>query len=393
MAQIGVGGMGNAHLEWYAACEDVDIVAICDVDDAHIATTLANLERLRPGAKVDTYRDFRHVLDRPDIDVVSCATPDHWHAIIAIMAFAAGKDVYGEKPLSHTLEESYAMVEAQRRTGRVFQLGTQIHAGDNYHRAAELIRSGVLGPIHEVNLWMNGGSPGCGFPPDGDPPATLDWDLWLGPASRVPYNPAKCHGTFRYFWDYSGGVYADFWCHIADIAYWALDLRAAPRTIAARGETPGDGIADTPAWIDVDNEFDDLRLNWTSRTPDLPGAAGKVIGAQFVGENGTMVVDYGTRVLFLDGEELTDLPDVPQSLPRSPGHVRNFLDCVKTREQPESNLECVHRMTLPMHLGCASFRVGRELTWDGQNRCFVGDDEATRLLSKSYRAPWSLPTV
>ncbi|MFQ6098602.1 MAG: Gfo/Idh/MocA family protein, partial [Armatimonadota bacterium] len=254
VGHVGVGGMGNAHVNWFSSFPDVEVAAICDVDETHRLATLKRLRSRRPDTKANAYADFREVLDRKDIDAITCATPDHWHALITILAFQAGKDVYSEKPLSHNVAEGRAMLRAGRRYGRVFQLGTQIHAGENYHRVVELVRSGALGDIHTVRIWKTGGSPGLGFVPDGEPPPTLDWNMWLGPAPWHPYNPKRCHHTFRYFWDYSGGVYADFWCHIADIVFWSLGPMT-PTTIEARGEEPMDGIANTSRWIDVDYEF------------------------------------------------------------------------------------------------------------------------------------------
>lgn len=390
VAHIGVGGMGSGHLGWFAAMPDVNIAAICDVDSTRLDAAVATAKTLQPNADVRGYRDFRHVLDRDDIDVVTCATPDHWHTLITTMAFEAGKDVYSEKPLCRTVAESHAMVEARQRYGRVFQLGTQIHAEDNYHRAVELVRSGILGKIHTVRLWKTGGSPGLGFPADEAPPPELDWEMWQGPTVRRPYTPVRCHFTFRYFWDYSGGNWADFWCHIADIAFWALDL-GQPKRIHARGATPTDGIADTPATIDVDYEFDGLNLHWSTDIPDVPGADARGIGCQFEGSEGSMVVDYGSRAIFLGGERLDDVPEVPQSIPRSPGHQRNFLDCVRSRGLTESNLDYAHNMTLPMLLGCISFRLQRPLEWDAAAQRFVGDATANRMLSTPYHQPWVLP--
>ncbi len=389
VGHIGVGGMGNGHVRWFAGHRDVETAAICDVDENRCAATLKRLQGMRPDTQAKPYSDFREVLERPDIDAISCATPDHWHALVTILAFQAGKDVYSEKPLSHNLAEGQAMLRAGRRYGRVFQLGTQIHAGDNYHRVVELVRSGVLGKIHTVRLWKNGGSPNYGYPREEDPPKELDWETWLGPAPWRPYVRQRCHHTFRSFWDYSGGVYADFWCHIADIFFWSMDP-GQPTTTEARGEAPN-GIADTPAWIDVDYEFPDVKVYWTSKTPDVPGAAGKGIGCQFEGTEGSLVCDYGSRAIFLGGEQLTDIPDVPKTIPRSPGHQRNFLDCIKSRELTESNLPYVRQMTIPMHLGCISFRLGRKLEWDAGREGFVGDESADRLLSRPYRAPWWLP--
>ena len=347
------------------------------------------LKKLRPGNRTQAYGDFRRILERKDIDAITCATPDHWHALVAILAFQAGKDVYGEKPLSYCPEEGRVMLENMERHGRVFQLGTQVHQRENYHRVVELVRSGKLGDIHTVHLWKTGRSPGMGYPPDSEPPASLDWDMWLGPARKVPYNPAYCPGTFRYFLNFSGGVFQDFWCHIADVVFWALEPKGL-RSVTARGEPPWNGIADAPAWLDADFEFEGLNLHWTTSPPDLPGAKDRGIGAYFVGSKGSLVCDYDTFEVMLDGEVLKDIPDVPKSLPRSPGHQRNFLDCVKSRALPDSNLPYARRMTLPMHLALISWRLGRKLAWDSAAERFVSDPAADYLLSRPYREPWKL---
>ncbi len=392
VAHIGLGGMGGSHLNWFAAFPDVDTAALCDVDEIRLAEKLKILKEKRPDTKAECYTDFRRVLDRKDIDVITCATPDHWHALVAIMAFDAGKDVYGEKPLSYCAAEGRAMLNAMRRNKRIFQLGTQIHAGDNYHRVVEIVRSGVLGRIHTVRLWKTGGSPGLGFPPNEAPPATLDWNMWLGPAPYAEYTPVRCHGSFRHFFDYSNGTYGDFWCHIADIAFWSLAPEGLTG-IEAHGDRPRDGIADTPAWIDVEYKFKDLDMYWSTVPPDVPGAANRNIGAWFEGTKGTLLCDYETREIHIDGRTMDDVPEVPVTIPRSPGHQRNFLDAVKSRTQPESNLEYVRKMTLPMHLGSISFRLKRKLQWDSVTEEFVNDPAANYLLKRPYRAPWTLPEI
>lgn len=388
---VGLGGMGNYSLQEFAKQPDVRIAALCDVDREHLEGTRKAVELLRPGAPVDLYADFRQLLERPDIDAIVCATPDHWHTLVALYAFQSGKDVYGEKPISHTYAEARALTLACRCQRRIFQLGTQIHALENYHRVVEIVRSGVLGEIGEVNLWLHGGAPHIEAIPDAAPPASLDWNMWLGPAPQRPYNANRCHGLFRHFWDYSGGTYSDFWCHIADLMYWALDLRAAPLRVHAVGGKAPTGMAETAAWIDVDYEFPGLKVTWTSKTPDFPGAAQRTIGARFVGSRGTLVADYSGRVIFIDGKELEDIPEIPRTLRRSPGHQRNFLDCVKSRTPADSNLDYAFPMTTPMYLGNIAYRLGRPLQWDAAAEQFVDDAEATALLSKPYRAPWVLP--
>jgi predicted dehydrogenase len=388
IAHIGVGGMGKNHIKWFAALPEAEIAAVCDLDQTHLASGVKLIEELQPGKKVQAYDDFRRILERKDIDAITCATPDHWHAQVAILAFQSGKDVYGEKPLSYDIHEGQRMLQYMQENNRIFQLGTQIHAGDNYHRVVEIIQSGVLGRIHTARLWKTGFSPGLGFPDPVKPPASLNWDMWLGIAPEVPYVPEKCHGTYRYFLDYSGGVYADFWCHIADIVFWSLQPSGLKK-ISARGEAP-EGIADAPKWIDVDFEFENLNLHWTTTPPDVPGAADRGIGAFFEGEKGTLICDYETCEITINNQQMKDIPEIDQTLPRSPGHQQNFIDALKSRKQPESNLPYVRKMTMPMHLGLISWRLNRTLIWNEKLEKCTGDDEANELLSRKPREKWKL---
>lgn len=388
VAHIGLGGMGNSHMNWFANLPEVDIVALCDVDELHLGETHKKLMGMKPGAKVDTYGDFRHILDRKDIDAITVATPDHWHAQIATLAFQAGKDVYGEKPLSYDLKEGKTMLKYANKYDRIFQMGNQIHAGDNFHRVVEIIKSGAIGNVHTVRLWKTGGSPDLGNPSVQAIPRTLNWDMWLGPAPYVDYIPEKCHFTYRYFLDYSGGMFADFWCHIADIVYSSIAPKGL-KSISAKGEAPT-GIATAPKWLDVDYEFEGLKIHWTTVPPNVPGAANRGIGAFFEGDKGTLICDYGTREITINGQTVTDIPEIPITNPRSPGHQQNFVDSVKSRKQPESNLVYARELTLPMHLGLISYRLGRDLKWNANKEKFIGDKEANRLLSRKPRKKWDL---
>ena len=389
VAHIGVNGMGNNHIRWFAGLPEAEIVALCDLDEDHLNSSLKNLETLKPGGKVKGYGDFRHILDRNDIDAITCATPDHWHAQIATLAFRAGKDVYGEKPLSYDVKEGQMMLENMNKYKRIFQLGTQIHAGDNYHRVVEIIQSGAIGKVHTVRLWKSGNSPEMTASKDLIIPKSLNWDMWLGTAPEVDYEPNRCHKSYRYFLDYSGGVYADFWCHIADVVWWAINPTGL-KTIEANGEIPK-GIGDAPAWLDVDFEFDDLNVYWTTESPKVPGAKDRGIGAYFEGDKGTLICDYGTKSVTINGQTMEDIPDIPKTITRSPGHQQNFVDSVKARTQPESNLAYARKMTLPMHLGLISYRLlGRKLQWDEEKELFINDKEANALLSRKPREKWNL---
>jgi predicted dehydrogenase len=386
IAHIGLGGMGNNHMEWFAELPGVDIVALCDLDQDHLNSTLKKLKTLKPDSHAKGYEDFRHVLDRKDIDAISVATPDHWHAQIAKLAFDSGKDVYGEKPLSYDIKEGQVLLKTLEKKKSIFQLGTQIHAGDNYHRVVEIIQSGAIGKVHTVRIWKNGFSPGLGNPKPQTPPSTLNWDMWLGPAPYTDYIPEKCHINYRYFLDYSGGVFADFWCHIADVVWWSIQPKGL-KSVVARGEKT-DGIADAPKWLDADFEFDGLKLYWTTQPPNVPGAADRGIGAYFEGDKGTLICDYETMSIAINGETVSDIPEIPKTLLRSPGHQQNFVDAVKSRTQPESNLRYVRDMTLPMHLALISWKLGRKLDWDSKNEVFVGDKEADQFLSRKKRKAW-----
>lgn len=388
VAHIGLGGMGNSHMNWFAALPDVEIVALCDLDEEHLATTMKSLQALKPDTKATTYGDFRKILERKDIDAITVATPDHWHAQIATLAFDAGKDVYGEKPLSYDVREGQMMLKALERNNRVFQLGTQIHAGDNYHRVVEIIKSGAIGKVHTVRLWKTGFSPGLGNPSPQTPPKTLNWDMWLGPAPYREYFPERCHFTYRYFLDYSGGVFADFWCHIADVVWWAVEPKGL-KSVVSRGEKT-DGVADAPKWLDADFEFDGLKLHWTSTPPDVPGAQGKHIGAYFEGDKGSLTCDYENRQININGETVNDIPELAKTIERSPGHQQNFVDAVRSRRQPESNLAYAREMTLPMHLALTSWRLDRKLEWNSAKEKVVKDKEANALLARKYRKAWDL---
>jgi predicted dehydrogenase len=383
VAHIGVNGMGLNHLNWFAKLPDVDTAALCDVDIIHLAKAKSILDPQQPDIKVSTYDDFRRILDRKDIDAITCATPDHWHAQIAIMAFQAGKDVYGEKPLSYTPKEGKMMLDSLNEHQRVFQLGTQIHAGDNYHRVAELIQGGAIGKVKKVHLWKTGEPTIIEKASYQDIPTNLNWDFWQGPAPERKYHPERCHFTYRYFMDYSGGVFQDFWCHIADIVWWSINPEKL-KSINASGEV-SEGIGDTPKNINIDYKFQNLDIQWTSVPPNVPGAEGRHIGAYFEGTKGTLVCDYSSRELRIDGEVMKDLDSIPNTIVRSPGHQQNFVDSVRSRIQPESNLAYARKMTLPMHLGLISWQLGRELKWNHKKEEFKNDSEANALLFREYR--------
>lgn len=387
VAHIGVNGMGTSHLKWFAALPEVEIVGLCDVDKNHLTKAQKTLQELHPNNKAEVYGDFRRILDRKDVDAITCATPDHWHAQIAILAFEAGKDVYGEKPLSYSVKEGQMMLKSMKKHKRIFQLGTQIHAGENYHRVAEIIQSGAIGKVKTVKLWKTGSPPVLGPSQFQNPPAELDYNFWLGPAPYTPYTPEKVHFSYRYYLDYSGGIFQDFWCHIADIVWWSINPQNL-KSIEAKGGLP-EGNANTPDWIEVDYEFEDLKIHWSSKPPtEVAWAKNKHIGAYFIGEKGTLVCDYFSKEITINDVVMTDIKEIPKTIERSKGHQKDFVDAVKNRTQPQSNLEYARQMTLPMHLGLIAWRLGRKLEWNTQKEKFKHDSEANSYLFREYRKGW-----
>ena len=387
---IGLGTMGTARLKQFMEHDDIDVAAICDLDEKHLNRALAEVEKVR-GRKPKAFHDFRQLLDQHDIDAVMIATPDHWHALTTIKAFQAGKDVFVEKPLSYSIGEGRAMVQAARANQRVSQAGIHIHnATPNYRRAVEVVRSGMLGKGSRVTCWMTSGTKGCGNPPDGAPPPELDYDFWLGPAPKRPYNPNRSHGTFRYFWDYSGGVFIDFWCHITDVAFWALDLRGPKSVASVGGRFFLKDNTETPDTLDLVYEFPELNLTWTLNPTPLPGFALGAIGCVFQGTEASLAVNYTVNKLYVKGKEVTEFERPKPSIPDSPGHIREFLDAIKSRQQTTCNVEYAYQLTKAGLLGNIAYRTGRRIRWDDERERVIRDPEANRMVTRRYRKPWKL---
>jgi len=392
---IGVGSRGMALLREFQQFPDVDIVAVCDVHQERVDKAVAAAQGKAVGVK-----DFRQVLDRKDVDAVVIATPPHWHALISILACQAGKDVYCEKPMCLTVAEAKAMVQAAERYKRVTQIGTQIHAGQNFRRVVEIVQSGMLGKITRVRTFVvqNISPNGIGNPPDSEPPAGLDWDMWCGPAKLRPFNPA-IFSVHYYFRDYAGcGLLHNMGSHVLDLAFWALDLKAPKSVAAVGGKFVLQDISDVPDTLEVVYNFGDLVLTWTHSEACSFGfelhegvGIGRRLGIVFHGTKGTLAANYNTFKLFPEGDRL-DPNKLPEpSIPPSPGHAREWLDGIKTRQQPLCHFGYHYWIQLAISLGDIAFQVGRKIVWDDRAGRIVGDEEANRLLSSTYRKPWSLP--
>ncbi len=388
---IGVGGMGTSRLLGFMKEKDVEIAAVCDVDESHREKAAEEVLKIR-GQRPDTCLDFRRLLDRKDIDAVAVVTPDHWHAIPMIQACQAGKDVFVEKPLSYSVEEGRAMVRAAASNQRVTQMGNHIHNDlPNYRRVVELVQSGNLGRITRVNCWKTSSTKGRGNPPDSDPPPGLDYDFWLGPAPSRPYNPLRCHGTFRHFWDYSGGTFIDFWCHIADVVFWALDLKAPRAVSASGGRFFVKDATETPDVMEAVLDFPELIFLYTFHPSPLSGFEHMGhIGCVFQGTEATLVTNYERHEVWVDGKRVPDFPKPEASIPDSRGHLREFLDAVKSRGETSCNVEYGHRLTRAGLLANIAYRTGEKIYWDERLETIAGSQNAAQTLGRTYRKPWQL---
>ncbi len=381
---IGAGGMANHHLGWLIGTKRVKVVAVCDVDRNHRNKTAARVH-----GDCDTYLEFEELLARDDIDAVLIGTPDHWHALIGIAACKAGKDIYCEKPLTLTIGEGRALADAVRKYGRIFQVGSQQRSDQRFRHACMLARNGRLGQIREVQTGLPAG-PGGGALVAQDPPPHLDWDRWLGPAPWVPYNPARCHFTFRWFYDYSGGQMTDWGAHHNDIAQWGLGMsRTGPVHVEGRAEFPVGGAYETATAYEVIYTYaNGIRLICGSHRPG---------GTRFIGTEGWVHVNRG----FIDAEpksllhETFNADDVQlyenlQHPDNWVSHKMNWLDCIESRQRPIADVEIGHRTITLAHLGNIAMRLGRPIRWDPQTEQILGDEAANRWVNKPMRAPWHL---
>jgi predicted dehydrogenase len=385
MGAIGCGGMGSADIAHFRANPDVEFAAVCDVDQGRLEEAVD-----KAGGKATPYHDFRKLLERKDLDAVIVATPDHWHALPTILACESGKDVYCEKPLATSIGEGRAMVNAARRYGRVVQVGTQQRSGAHFQRAIEIVRSGEIGTVAMCRTWFvaNELPDGIGNPPDGNPPPELDYDMWLGPAPKRPYNPNRSHYTFRYFWDYAGGKITDWGTHLIDIIHWGMGVDAPLAVAASGGKYVIPDNRETPDTHEVIFDYPGFTMTFSYRGANEYPMDEHEYGMQFHGTKGTLFVDRGGFKVTPEDNQMQ--PITSGGSAQNEPHVRNFLDCVKSRARPICDVEITHRTTTACHLGNIALLAGRKIYWDRDNERIIGDEEANRFLCKPYRAPWHL---
>lgn len=405
VAVVGVNGQGAYN--WGQAVDTglCEIVALCDVDAERSAPVIKRFPRAR------FVEDYRRLLDNPrDLDAVIVATPDHHHALPAILAMGAGKHVYCEKPLAHNVAEVRTMMSAARHNRVVTQMGTQIHAGDNYRRVVEIVQSGMLGAVRRVHVW-------CSRRPDAmvrvkeatPPPKGLNYDLWIGPAPMRGYPPYRMANNgnrirvdfdWRWWWDFGGGVLADMACHFMDLPHWALNLRQ-PTTIAANGQVTYKGDNEMPDLMQVDYEYPargtqpPVHLTWYHGQPG-PDLTGKTryasfdSGVLFEGEKGSVVSDYGHyRLLPEDRFKGVELPK--PTIARSVGHHREWLQAIQNGGTTTCNFDYSGALAETVLLGNVAYKAGGKIQYDAKTGRVTGGNNASRYLLREYRRGWELP--
>src|ERR1043166_8634261 len=411
---IGCGLIGRIHTRSFVSLPGAQVVAVADTYQPRL-----DAAQMVVGGGAKLYRDFRRLLEDKNVDAVVVATPDHWHALHTMMACAAGKDVYCEKPLTLFVREGRWMNDVARKHKRVVQVGTQQRSGPHYQRAKELLRGGAIGDIVSVqcNFFRNV-MPGIGNPPDGTPPPEIDYNLWLGPAPQRAYNPNRAIYHFRWFWDYSGGQMTNLGHHSLDVVHWIFDIKGPRAVTSSGGRFFLKDNGEVPDVQDAIIEYPKFPAVVQFRECAAGGGASSMGSLTFLGTKGTMLLGR-------DGYEI--LPDKkvnpvntfakiigghpvggPQPVDEPEGqlwceaakdtsgdwkaqyveHAKNFIACVKSRATPNSDLESSHYVSATCHLANLSLKLGRKLRWDDATDDVIGDKEASALLRRPYRAPW-----
>lgn len=391
---IGCGGISVADSNAFLAHKECEIAAICDVDDAMIARTLKRLDdlgRKRP----DAVKDFRRIVERKDIDIILNCTPDHWHALPTVMAFEAGKDVYVEKPLATTVWEGRVMRDAARRHGRIAQMGTQWRSGTHWSEAVDMVRSGKIGKVRQVRCfayldWVTD----CGNPPDESVPPGVDYDMWLGPAPKRPFNRNRFHFNFRWFWDYAGGLMTDWGVHLVNIALWAMGPEWPKSVVSSGGKYVLEDNTETPDTQIAVYDFPSYTLIWEHSVQCGLGPDRREHAVVFTGADATLIVDNNGWEIVAEPKKREKVVEMRRRAPAGDNarvaHARNFLDCVKSRQQPVENLDVGHHVSAVAALGNIALRSKSRIEWDAAAERVAGNEAANALLRREYRAPWKL---
>jgi predicted dehydrogenase len=390
---VGCGGQGNSDTDSFLDQPDCRVVAACDVDQNHLNDMVGKVNARYKNKDCKAYHDFRELMARPDIDAVLLAVPDHWHGLIAVEAARHKKDIYGEKPLARTVAEQQAIVDAVRRHGCIWQTGSWQRSENNFHKAAEIVRNGLIGKITRVEVGLPSG---MGNVKDNEqymmpstPPKALDYNTWIGPSQMMLYVRARIHGNWRWNYNTGGGQLLDWVGHHCDIAHWGLGFdNSGPSEIEGKGEfPPRDAVWNTCTKYRIELKYpDDIAMTMAGGHDDIRA------GTKWIGTDGWVWVDRGH--FEASNEEWRDIKLLPDSQRKikliiSHNHYRNFLDSVKSRQPTITPAETAHHSAIPGHLGLISMLVGRKIKWDVERELILNDPEASELLTRPFRPPWS----
>jgi predicted dehydrogenase len=399
VALIGCHSMGFGDLSQSLGFSEVTCVALCDIDDKVLNEKAAQIQtKFNQSPKL--YKDFRKMLEQKDIDAVFIGTPDHWHCLLAVACLEAGKDVYVEKPMANSIEECNIMVRAARRHKQIVQVGQQQRSGFIFKKAMELIKSGQIGTLRKVNIWANFEyGTGPAIVPDSPVPEGVDYDMWLGPAPKRPFNVNRYHGSWRHFWDYGGGLASDWGVHLVDMGLWAKDITAAPeKVLTYAGNTfPEKRARETFDTMTICYPKSDFVINYDLTAGLQRGPWDMTYGIAFIGDNATIVTDRSKLTVFPEYNNRTkkfkaEEYKFTEGKESHNEHVRNFLDCIKSRQTPACPPELGRAAALHVHMANIAGRVGEPaLLWDDKNNKFTNSEAANKLITPQYRQPWTLP--
>jgi predicted dehydrogenase len=388
MILIGCGGMGRGNLKQFLRLKDIQVVAVCDVDDNQIDLAKKIVDDYYQNNDCRIYKDFRQILEKENVDAAVIAVPDHWHALISIAVANEKIDIYGEKPLARSIAEGRAIVNAVRRNNIVWQTGSQQRSTANFHLAAELVRNGRIGTVDYVEVGLPDGGAYIGNPPIQPVPNGVDWNMWLGPAPQVPFR-GILHFNWRWITDYSGGQLTDWAGHHVDIAHWGLGLdHSGPSTIMGTGRSNNDGIYNVPVEYDITCGYENGPVIRVANASKLKHGMGTV----WKGRNGWIHVTRGGLNTSDENILKEKIGSNEIHLYKSLDHRQNFIDCVRSRKETIAPAETGHRSISVALLGEIAMITGQKLYWNPKEELFTDNNiYATRLLKKPYNSSWKLP--
>jgi predicted dehydrogenase len=401
VALIGCRNQGFWDLKCHLDNADVSCVALCDVDLKVLNDRAAEIKKTYK-QEPKLYGDFRKMLEQKDIDAVIIGTPDHWHCLMMILAIQAGKDVYVEKPMANTIAECNIMVKASEYYKRIVQVGQQQRSGYVFQESMRLIKEGIIGKLRKVNIWGNFNyGIGTSIVTDSPVPDGVDYGMWLGPAPLRPFNRSRFHGSWRHFWDYGGGLMSDWGVHLLDMGLWAKDLVEAPPQVLtyAANSSSEKMMRETFDTMTVVYPKKDYVINWDMTAGIQQGPYEKMYGLAFIGEKATLVTDRNSFQVYPEWDiskktGKTEAKVFKEGKESHPQHVRNFLDCVKSRQTPACPPELGRVAALHAHIPNIAARTGETfLFWDDNAGRFKNSNNADSLIKPEYRAPWIFPTI